>query len=143
MRQHLKVDAGLIHLLEAQLVEIVKASGNHRQPGFTARAARGDGIEPGKMPCHLGVEIVFFEGNDLGLCRHRGDPFSGGRSSALLRAYRAGAEPGSGRVPHARERIRLYDGTSVSRVIIARSAACTGVPGASRRPASSWMTRAS
>ena len=58
MRQHLEVDAGFVHLLEAQGAEIV-------EPLLDA-ARRTAGARPAGVPLYLGVLIMLFERNDVG-----------------------------------------------------------------------------
>ncbi len=71
VRQHLKIDAGLVHLLQPQRADIVEPLDQPR------RALR---IHPGKMLFDLGIEVVLFERDDIGLCRHRFPPQTRGRA---------------------------------------------------------------
>jgi len=63
MRQHLKIDAALVHLLEAQRTEIVK-------PFFEAACpARGAKAGTAGMLHHLDVLVMLFERDDVRLLR--------------------------------------------------------------------------
>ncbi len=65
MRQDLQVDAGFVHLLEAQRAQIVEPLDN---------VAAGAGAAE---PLHLGIEVMFFQSDDIGFCRHLRPPLVG------------------------------------------------------------------
>ena len=61
MRQHLQIDAGLVHLPQSQFAEIVEALHRRRC---------GDRVQAARMPLHLGIVVMLLQGNDVGSCRH-------------------------------------------------------------------------
>ena len=63
MRQHLNIDAGLVHLLDAQLAEVAEPLGN-------ARRRTGARIGGRVKRLHLGVQVMLFEGDDERLLGH-------------------------------------------------------------------------
>ena len=56
VRQNLNVDAGRVHLGDAALADIVEA-------GHDMRPSRS--IDPGRVPFHLGIEVVLFKRDHL------------------------------------------------------------------------------
>jgi hypothetical protein len=65
MRQHLHVDAGLVHFSEAQVADIVEPLDDPRRIGRLL----ADGVT-----LHLGIEIMLLQGNDVRLRGHCAPP---------------------------------------------------------------------
>ena len=65
VRQHLHIDAGLVHLSEAQFADIVEPLDDPRRIGRLLT----DGVT-----LHLGVEVMLFQGDDVGFGRHCAPP---------------------------------------------------------------------
>ena len=61
MREHLHVDAGLVHLAQAQFADIVEPFDQPR---------RALHVHPGKVLFDLRVEVMLFQGDDVRFRRH-------------------------------------------------------------------------
>ena len=61
MRQHLQIDAGLVHLPQSQLADIVETLDD---PG------RSGHVQSGDVPLHLRVEVMLLQCDDVGFFRH-------------------------------------------------------------------------
>jgi hypothetical protein len=61
MRQHLQIDAGLVHFLQAQFAKIVEALHGCR---------RRDRVQTAGMPLHLGIVVMLLQGDDVGFGSH-------------------------------------------------------------------------
>ena len=60
MRQHLQIDAGLVHFPQPQLADIVETLDDPRRIGR---------VQPGDMPLHLRVEVMLLQRDDVGFRR--------------------------------------------------------------------------
>jgi hypothetical protein len=74
VRQHLQVDAGLVHFLEAQFADVVEPLDQPR------RVLR---VDAGKVPLYLGIEVMLLQRDDVGLGCHLSPPLTQDRPRFL------------------------------------------------------------
>jgi len=89
MRQHLQVDAGLVHFLQARFAQIVETLQGCR---------RGDRVQTAGMPLHFGIVVMLLQGDDVGFGSHSSSSLVNGhcgiRSTGLSAAPPAASAAG-------------------------------------------------